>query len=195
MRHLVFLLEEPSARDALEIWLPRWVPGCASGEIHAHFLVFEGKQDLERRMTRRLQHWLLPESRFIVMRDQDSGDCLTVKADLRTRCEQAGRPDAIVRIACRELESFFVGDWAAVAQAVGKPALARLGQSATYRQPDRLESPSAELRRHLPGYQKREGARRIAPHIDPARNRSRSFQVLHDTLCRLSDPSGGCRAG
>jgi hypothetical protein len=174
MRHLVFLLEEPSAQDALTAWLPRWLPN----HVTPHFIVFQGKQDLEKRLVLRMRHWLLPDSQFLVLRDQDSGDCESIRAGLAERCTEAGRPSAIVRIACRELESFFVGDWQAVAEAFGKPALARLARKAAYRDPDALGSPSQELARHLPGYQKRDGARRIAPLIDPARNVSRSFHAL-----------------
>jgi hypothetical protein len=181
MRHLVFLLEEPSALDALQAWVPTWI----SAHVVPHYLVFQGKQDLEKRMVLRMRHWLLPESRFVVMRDQDSGDCKHVKAALVERCRQAGRPDAVVRVACRELESFFIGDWHAVAQAFGKPALARLAGKAAYREPDMMGSPSQELARHLGGYQKRDGARRIAPLIDPARNRSRSFHALRSAVLAL----------
>lgn len=181
MRHLVFLLEEPSAKDALEAWVPTWLPDG----VTPHYLVFQGKQDLENRMVLRMRHWLLPDSRFLVMRDQDSGDCRMVKATLQERCDAAGHPDAVVRVACRELESFFVGDWKAVAQAFGRPALARLANKATYREPDALASPSQELARHLDGYQKRDGARRIAPLIDPARNRSASFHALRSAVLAL----------
>ena len=181
MKHLVFLLEEPSAQDALHAWLPAWLPE----EVTPHFMVFQGKQDLEKRMTLRMRHWLRPESRFVVLRDQDSGDCKVVKAELRKRCVEAGRPDAVVRVACRELEAFFVGDWQAVALAYGKPALARLAVKSTYRQPDDLGSPSAELAKHLPGYQKRDGARRIAPFVEPSRNTSRSFHALRSAVLAL----------
>lgn len=181
MRHLVFLLEEPSAQDALHAWLPTWLPAS----VTPHFIVFQGKQDLEKRMVRRMRHWLQPNSRFVVLRDQDSGDCKAVKAALMERCVEAGRPDALVRVACRELESFFVGDWRAVAEAFGKPALARLARRAMYRNPDALASPSQELAKHLSGYQKRDGARRIAPLVDPARNASRSFHALRAAVLAL----------
>lgn len=97
---------------------------------------------------------------------------------LQALCVQAGRPDAVVRIACRELESFLIGDWCAVAQAFGKPALAALDRRSIYRAPDELGDPASELKKHIAGYQKRDGARKIAPHLNIERNRSRSFQVL-----------------
>ena len=181
MKHLVFLLEEASAQDALQAWLPRWLPEG----VLTYFIVFQGKQDLERQMVRRMRYWLLPDSRFVVLRDQDSGDCRAVKQALVERCIEARRPDAVVRVACRELESFFVGDWQAVAQAFDKPALARLAARAMYRNPDALGSPSGELARHVPEYQKGAGARRIAPLIDPARNVSRSYHALRTAMLRL----------
>jgi hypothetical protein len=119
------------------------------------------------------------------MRDQDSGDCRAVKAALVARCREAGRPDTVVRVACRQLESFFVGDWEAVALAFDRPAVARLGRSARYRTPDDLGDPAHELARHLGGYQKRDGARRIAPLVDPARNRSASFHALRSAVLAL----------
>ena len=181
MKHLVCLLEEPSAQDALRVWLPQWLPAA----VTPHFIVFQGKQDLERQMVRRMRHWLMPDSRFLVLRDQDSGDCKNVKTTLAAKCAEAGKPDALVRVACRELESFFVGDWQAVASAFDRPALGKLAAKATYRQPDNLGSPSQELARLIPGYQKRDGARRIAPHVEAQRNTSRSFQALRSAVQAL----------
>jgi len=183
MSHWVFFLEEPSAEDFLRGYLPAFLPPG----VKLHFQVFDGKQDLEKRLELRLKHWRLPHSRFIVMRDQDSGDCVQIKANLKRLCQQAGHDDAVVRIACRELESFFVGDMEAVANAFDKPGLAKHARSAKFRHPDALGSPSDELRKLLPGYGKRDGARRIAPQLSPQRNHSMSFQVLHRTLQRLAE--------
>ncbi|NMM28100.1 MAG: DUF4276 family protein [Glaciimonas sp.] len=182
MEHLVFFLEEPSAQDFLQAVLPRVLPA----HITPHFLVFEGKQDLEKRLVLRMKRWLRPNSYFIVMRDQDSGDCVVIKARLRDLCVQAGQPDAVVRVVCKELESFFVGDWPAVAAGFERPALAANANRAKYRVPDLLGSPSAEIRRLIPTYQKREGARKIAPHLDLTQNKSNSFRVLMRSIQELT---------
>jgi hypothetical protein len=182
MRHLVFLLEGPSEKEAIHAWLPMLLPDG----VQAHFIVFEGKQDMERRLALKLRHWMLADSRFIVLRDQDSAACTDVKAALVACCKASGREaECVVRVACHELESFFLGDWQAVAQAFGMPRLADLDRKAVYRDPDRITLPAAELERHVPGYQKREGARRIAPHMDLQRNRSRSFLQLRDAITRM----------
>lgn len=180
--NLVFFLEEPSTRDFLEAVLPRVLPA----HITPHFLVFEGKQDLEKQLVWRMKRWLRPNSRFVVMRDQDSGDCHAIKNRLLGLCQQAGRPTAKVRIVCKELETFFVGDWRAIAAGYSQPKLAAQAQKAKFRQPDRLGSPSAEIKRLIPTYQKREGARTISPHLDLTRNQSTSFRVLLRTLSDMA---------
>lgn len=179
--HVVFFLEGPSEQDFLQVVLPSILPS----HVHAHFQVFEGKQDLEKRLPWRLKGWQLPNTRFVVLRDQDSGDCRVIKQRLQALCAQAGKPDVVVRIACRELESFFVGDWNAVAKAFGKPALSALDKRAIYRTPDELGDPASELKKHISGYQKRDGARKIAPHLSVECNRSRSFQVLMHSITGL----------
>lgn len=182
IENLVFFLEEPSAQDFLQAILPRVLPA----HVTPHFLVFEGKQDLEKQLVRRMKHWQRPNSQFIVMRDQDSGDCRVIKQRLRNLCLAAGQPQATVRIVCKELETFFVGDWVAIAAGFGLPALASYARKAKYREPDLLGSPSGEIRRLIPTYQKRAGARTISPHLDLERNQSSSFRVLLRTLSELS---------
>ena len=97
MMELVFLLEEESAKAMLESLLPRLL----HPDIWPRFIPFEGKQDMERQMLKRLRGYVNPQARFIVLRDQDSApDCVALKAQLTERCRQAGRHDkTLVRIA------------------------------------------------------------------------------------------------
>ena len=111
MRTLVCFLEERSAKAMLLGILPRLLPGVAF-----RCIAFEGKQDLNRQLVRRLRGWPDPNSVFLVMQDQDFADCKDVKNRLRELSRKAGRTESetLVRIACRELESFYFGDLAAV---------------------------------------------------------------------------------
>lgn len=154
--------------------------------IQLHYQVFQGKQDMEKRLGLRIRGWQLANTCFVVLRDQDSGDGLAVKQGLKHICNLAGQPHAVVRIACKELETFFIGDWVAVASAFEMPALAKLGAKAMYRQPDLLGSPSSELKKHISMYQKRDGARRIAAHLDPARNKSHSFGIFMRSIQQIA---------
>lgn len=185
MRHLVFFLEEPSARDLLQGLLPKIVPES----IYVQYLVFEGKQDLEAQLVRKMRGWKMPNSAFIVLRDQDAADCAQVKATLAALVAEADRSPTLIRIACRELEAWVLGDWQAVADAFERPDIAGLGRKEQYRLPDQHSHPVDLIRKHLPEYQKRDGARRVGALLDPARNQSHSFKVFCDGLRRLVAPN------
>ena len=100
MSRVVFLLEEPSMKTLLDGLLPRLVP-CLDFLCVSH----EGRQDLERSVPRKLRAWRTPGVRFVVLRDNDGGDCRVLKRRLSDLCLQGRRPDTLVRIACQELEA------------------------------------------------------------------------------------------
>lgn len=174
MKHLVFFLEEPSAREMLKALLPN----ILQEHVETQFVVFEGKQDLEKRLPIRLKGWQRPDARFVVMRDQDSGECVSIKQDLLSKCVAAGKPDALVRIACRGLEAFYLGDLDAVARAIGPTNLGSYQRKAKYRNPDALGNPADELKKLAPSYQKVSGSRAIGPLLGKNNNCSSSFNAL-----------------
>lgn len=179
---LVFCLEEPSAKAMLQGLVPRLLP-----DVEPRYIVFEGKQDLEKRLPIRLRAWQNPEARFLVMRDQDSGDCRQIKQRLVTLCANAGRPDTIVRIACHELESFYLGDLSAVARTIGPAHLAKQQTKAKYRNPDRLNNAAQELKRIATHYQKLSGSRALGPMLALEGNHSQSYNQLLAGIKRLAE--------
>ena len=181
MTPLVIFLEEPSARAMLQGLLPRILPET----VAVQYIVFEGKSDLEKKLPKRLRAWQAPDAKFLVLRDQDSGDCRVIKDGLVQKCHDAAKPDVVVRIACRELESFYLGDLAAVADAIGPNAVRHKQQQRKFRTPDRLGSPSRELKQLAPSYQKIAGSRAIGPQLNIEANHSRSFQVLIEGIREL----------
>lgn len=135
-----------------------------------------------------------PQARFIVLRDQDNADCLELKKALSRICEASGKNDVIVRIACRELESFYLGDLAAVEAAFGIRGLTQRQNERKFREPDRLGSPSQELERLTKRrYQKVSGSRAIAEHLRIEDSRSRSFGHLVDAIRRVSGNTAAAR--
>lgn len=182
MKTVVFLLEEPSAKALLEGLVPRLFP---PDSVMPVFIVFEGKQDLEKKLVRRVRAYADENAHFVVLRDQDSGDCGEVKRKLRELLFQTGRSNTLIRIACRELESWVAGDWHSVAEEFEQPRLANLGTKAKFRNPDRLTKPVTELRQHLVGYQKIDGARRMGLRLDPETNASPSFKTFCSGLKKL----------
>lgn len=183
MSELVFLLEEESAKAMLEGLLPRLLPG----KVLFRCFVFEGKSDLERQLVRRLRRYNTPGARFVILRDQDSADCLDVKTGLVELCRQAGREqDCLVRIACKELESWYLADLSAVQKGLQVDGLEQLQNKRLFRTPDTVVSPSRELRRIAPTYQKVGGSRAIGPYLDPNNARSTSFSVFVASIRRLA---------
>lgn len=184
MKELVFLLEEESAKAMLESLLPRML----NQAITPRLIAFQGKQDLEKQMIKRMRGYLNPNARFIVLRDLDSNpDCQQVKVTLLKSCELAGRlKNSVVRIACRELESFYLGDLEAVEQGLSLDKLAKHQGTAKFREPDNLGNPSKELA-VLTGnrYQKVSGSRAIGKFLDLNNERSTSFKNLIQGIRRM----------
>lgn len=189
MRELVILLEEESAQAMLEGLLPRLMPEG----IHLRCIPFQGKQDLEKQLVRKIRGYQNPEASFVVLRDLDShADCKVLKARLATLCGQAGRPETLVRLACRELETFYLADLAAVEKGLGLSGLNRYQQNAKFRSPDHLGSPSKELSSLTKGrYQKVSGSRAIGPWLDLENVRSASFRNLVAGIRRITEVREG----
>ncbi|GFK94975.1 hypothetical protein NNJEOMEG_02823 [Fundidesulfovibrio magnetotacticus] len=182
MKTLVFFLEELSAEAMLKGVLPRLLPA----DIHPAYFPFPGKQALEKELLRKLRGWRKADSMFVVLRDQDRGDCRAVKETLAAISRAAGRPEALVRIACRELESFYLGDLAAVEKGLGLKGLRAQQGKEKFRNPDLLADASGELRNLTnKAYQKISGSRAIAPHLVLENNRSPSFRALITGIRRL----------
>lgn len=167
------------------------LPTLLPDDTILQYVVFEGKHDMKKQLPMKLRGWRVPDARFVVLRDKDGADCVRVKSELVEICRQAGRPGALVRIACRELESWYLGDLHAVEQGMELSGLARRQKRAKYRDPDRLANPVQELERVTGDrYQKVSGSRAIGPHLSvdasgAQANRSRSFRVFVSGLRRL----------
>ncbi len=179
---LAFLLEEPSAREMLKGLLPSILPP----NVVPEFIVFEGRQHLDANIERKLRGWRKPDTQFVIVRDQDASDCKQLKDDLQAKCRRAGRPCTLVRIACRELESWYFGDLAAVERALHIDGLQGLGGRRKYRLPDTIHVPSRELQ-VITGnvYQKVAGSRAIGRRLSPDSNGSHSFRMFVNGIRRL----------
>lgn len=184
--NLVFMLEELSMKEFLDGLLPRILPE----HVRYTLVVHEGKTDLEKSLPRKLRAWRIPNSHFIVVRDQDAGDCHVIKARLQRICETAGRSDTLVRIACRELEAWFLADLAAVGATFQQKGLSALQDKEKFRQPDLLGSPSRELAALVPSYGKVAGSRGLGPALDIDNTRSPSFKHFINGVRRLVEKHG-----
>ena len=184
MKELVFLLEERSAEVMLESLLPR----ILSADIQFRCIPFDGKQDLEKQIVRKIRAYQNDQARFIVLRDQDNHpDCKALKRKLVELCEASGKaPQCLVRIACKELETFYLADLQAVEHGLGISGLVRSQQHRKFRTPDRLGSPSRELKiLTKERYEKIAGSRAIGKHLLLDNTRSPSFHHLIAAIRRV----------
>lgn len=181
---------------ALRMLVPKILPG-QSFDVHPH----EGKRDLLQKLEARLRgyrHWLPEGYGIVVIIDKDRENCRRLKTQLentagsvgfRTRSRAQGRPFRIINwLAIEELEAWFLGDVPALIAAYpGVPA--SLASKARFRDSDAIQGTWEALEQvlqragyHLGGLKKIEAARAIAAHMDPTRNRSRSFQGFRRAL-------------
>jgi len=200
--HIEFLVEEPSMEAALVRLVPKILGDRATFKVHN----FGDKPTLLANLEARLRgyaRWLPTDWRIVVLVDRDADDCRRLKARLEKAAKAAGLPTwtqapardrvrVVNRIVIEELEAWFFGDAVAIATAFPRvpPTLAsRRG----YADPDAIrggtwEALQRELRRagyFRAGMPKINTARWIAAHMDPDRNRSRSFRLFRDTLRSL----------
>ncbi|RJP61390.1 MAG: DUF4276 family protein [Candidatus Auribacter fodinae] len=197
MINFEFLLEEQSAKEALEIILPKIIPpDRASFSLHG----FNGKGDLLRKLERRLtgyRAWINDSYKIIILIDSDNDDCHALKHQMEQLCRNANlftktyknhdnSFSSITRIAIKELESWFLGAPYAIKAAyprVPEKTISRLNSL----NPDTIKrKPSTMLLSCLQdgGYYKIaylpkvEVAKNISLHMDPMHNRSTSFKVF-----------------
>lgn len=180
MSKLVFLLEEPSMEHLLRGLLPRVMPEGYEG-LHWVLIPHSGKSDLEASIPRKIRAWREPGVRFFILRDQDAADCVEAKERLVELAATAGRPDTLVRIVCRELEAWYFGDLAELAQAYELPSVAKLGGRHAFRVPDTVVNPSGQLEKYIPDFGKIDAARRMGLRLSletagAKMNSSRSYQ-------------------
>ena len=182
MRELVFFLEEQSAKEMLDSFLPKLLD---ENTLH-QCICFEGKQDLKKQLKKKLCNWCNPNTDFVVLCDKDSADCLVVKQQLADICTEAGKPHSLVRIVCHELESWYLGDLQAVEKGLNLSGLAEKQQNSKFRNPDRLSNAKQELKKLTKkNYQQISGSRQIGHYMSVENNRSHSFKVFISGLQRI----------
>lgn len=180
MSRVIFLLEERSMKILLDGLLPRLMPGRS-------FICIphEGKQDLEKSIPRKLRAWREPGAHFVILRDNDGGNCLALKQRLTELCHAAGCQNGLVRIACQELEAWYFGEPEAMARAFGSVRPQEIKNKSRYRDPDSIHQPSREIVKLIPEFQKISGARKMAACLSRDGNHSRSFQVMMEGIERI----------
>ena len=143
---------------------------------------------MEKSLPNKLRGWREPGVRFVIVRDNDGGDCLALKDHLRRLCSDRSEEDWLVRSACQELEAWYLGEPDALAEAFDKESLRWIGLCRSFRSPDAVLHPAKALTKLIPEFQKVSGARRLAQYLTRERNSSPSFHALLDGVEQLTFP-------
>ena len=180
------MVEEPSMRETLSLLVPKLFPSLEEN-THWMILAHQGKKDLEKSILIKLKSWFSKNDKFVILRDNDGGDCKKLKRHLKRLASAWPNDNTLVRIVCQELESWFLGDLAAVKNAYTSFKGNASNQTAKYRTPDKLTNASDELFKLIGVSGKVSRARDIARHLnpDPSQNTSTSYRVFVTGLKRL----------
>jgi hypothetical protein len=182
--------EEPSAKNVFEAILPKLLPQNVSFRIYPH----QGKQDLERALRKSLPHISkIPGSKILVTRDQDSTDCIELKNKLDEIIKENCYCDYFIRIVCKELEAWFLGDLNAVHCAYPRLKPEQYQSKADFKNVDKITNPNKYLLRIIPEYSNRdilpklEASERIAQFLNLDNNRSLSFRHTLRAIKKLTE--------
>ncbi len=180
---IVFLTEEASMTPVLKKVMQVTQPYSIEGYdwiIIAH----NGKPHLRKNLVRRMRDWGYGNPHFIILRDNDRGNCYQLKEELLKLASQANKP-CHVRIVCQELEAWFIGDLEAVEKAFPSSLAAQQSGRASFRDPDTVSHPSEAISKLIGTVSKVGRAEKISKFLNLELNRSPSFQLLISTLQKL----------
>ena len=171
------LVEEYSMKVLLEGLLPRILPDGHTLDFNVFILLHEGKPDLLNSVKSKAAGLTQHGNRMMVLVDQDQDDCQQLKRSVLSDIEELGDlKNGLVRIVCRTLEAFYLGQPKAIEKVCRMRKRLKLNKN---RQSfDEVEYPVEKLRSVIGNFNKVDLARDLAPHLDITQNTSPSFRHL-----------------
>ncbi len=181
---IVFLVEDLSMKKFLEGILPRLDFRPYHFEIKYH----QGKEDLKRNLDKIIPTISKRATKIIILIDQDKENCLELKISIKEKMAWSGC-DYKIRIACYELESWFLGDMDAIKQCSEKFKPDFFRNREKYRNVDAIQKPSNLIQDIAPDLKKMylskdKLASEISKHISLENqvNKSHSFNIFLETI-------------
>ena len=173
------LLEEPSMENFLREVLPKILPPDYILDNNCFLRPHNGKSDLKKSIPNKIKVFSNYHEpvKVIIIHDQDSNDCRKLKKSLVELCKTNGNCGVLIRIACKELESWYLGDMDAIEKAYPKFKAKNFKKYARFRNPDLLQA-SQELKLLIPEFQKGFASKNISKFISIEKSTSTSFLHL-----------------
>jgi hypothetical protein len=183
--------EEESFKRMVDNVLPKLLSKDAAYKVYVH----QGKQDLEHAIRTTIPYISkIPGARILITRDQDLEDCVKLKNRIqniiRDRCDSPH----LIRIVCRQLEAWFLGDLGAVEKAYPRFKSSKYINKTNLQNVDDIQNSDEYLRSILPDYKDRrylpklETAEKISAELDITNNSSKSFSHFISGIQKLAGP-------
>lgn len=185
---IFFLVEDYSMKQFLEGILPRLDFAVNTFEIKHH----NGKEDLLGSLTKVIPTLSKRAQHIVVLIDRDQQNCIELKNKIKEKMTCCSCPYTL-RIACYELETWFLGDLNAIAQCSERFKPKYFENKDKFKAVDNIAGkPSAKLEEMMPDWKnlyssKPKFAEKISRFItlELNHNRSHSFRVFLKTLYEL----------
>ena len=177
-------------KEVLKKILPKILAEKWIYETNYFIRAFEGKSDLFKSLPRQIMALSKKQGvkvGVVVLHDQDSADCKLLKARLIKQMSAEESTPRLVRIICRELESWYIGDFKAISQAYPNFKYINYINKAKFRNPETCNA-EYELSKILPEFQKISSAKAIAPFLKAENNRSESFKQFVSGIQKFTNP-------
>jgi hypothetical protein len=189
MNTLFILTEEPSIKNVFEVVLPKILPQSVVFRI----LVHQGKNDLIKTLTEKISSLSrIGGAKILITIDQDANDCKELKQKLINIIHDNCGCTYKIRIVCKELESWLLGDLQAIEKAYPRFRSATFAQKKQIINVDKIKGkPSDFLLRIVPDFKDRkklpklEFSKKIAPFLDIENNTSSSFKHTINAIKQL----------
>ena len=178
-RDILVFVEEPSAYEVVRAVARKLA-------LQDRVLIFKhrGAGDLERSLGRKIVADPKSDSKYLILRDADGGDCRALKSRLLALIPSSRRARTLVRIVCQELEAWYLAQPDALLAA---GALKRkLPVNILRGDVDAVSDPKGVFLRHAYDKGQVEDARRIGERLEIGSTKSSSFKHFVSALSRLA---------
>jgi hypothetical protein len=184
---LEILTEEPSMEYFLRGLLPRILPPEYVLDQNCFIRPHQGKSDLRKSIPKKMRAY--PRYGYpvkvLIVHDQDSNDCVALKQTLIELTNSSPHDiPFLVRIACRELENWYLGDFESLEKVYPEINASQQIKKTKFRTPDNVFG-SHEISLLTDSFSKTSAARALGPIIRIDSNASQSFQHFVNGISRL----------
>jgi hypothetical protein len=165
---IIVLVEEKSSAVIIE-----HLSASLELDRQVTILSHDGFGDLKNSIPRKLNAEHHELTRFIILCDADNTNCIERKRQLFDLVPHAKRSRTIIRIACRELEAWYIAQPEALRR--GGAIKNKIPRTILSRDPDQIDNIKERSRKFIYQRGQIDLARKIGPHLNPEDKKSKSF--------------------